>query len=62
LKKSRDLHQAFERLVAKFSEFEHENIVNGMERIEVEGIIKQVNRLHDKLEKFMNIVEQKFSG
>ena len=60
MKKSRDLHQAFEQLKIKIAEFENENIIDGMERIEIEGIIQQVNRLHDKLEKFRNIVSRDF--
>ena len=60
MKKSRDLHQAFEQLKIKIAEFENENIIDGMERIEIEGIIQQVNRLHNKLEKFRNIVGRDF--
>ena len=58
MKKSRDLHQSFEKLKTKIAEFENENIIDGMERIEIEGVIQQVNRLHDKLEKFKNIVSR----
>jgi len=52
MKKSRDLHQSFEKLKTKIAEFENENTIEGMDRLEIEGVIQQVNRLHDKLEKF----------
>ncbi|MHA1737731.1 MAG: hypothetical protein ACTSXA_12170 [Candidatus Heimdallarchaeota archaeon] len=60
MKKSRDLHQSFEKLKTKIAEFENENTIEGMDRLEIEGIIQQVNRLHDKLEKFRNIVGRDF--
>ncbi len=56
MKKSRDLHQAFEQLKIKIAEFENENTIDGMDRLEIESVIQQVNRLRDKLEKFRNIV------
>ena len=61
MKKSRDLQQAFDRLNKKISDFNESQTIDGLERIEIEGIIQQVNRLHDKLEKFINIVGRKFS-
>ena len=60
MKKGRDLEQAFEKLNTKISEFKDGNIVDGMERVEIEGLIQQVNRLHDKLEKFRNIVSRNY--
>ncbi|MHA1188776.1 MAG: hypothetical protein ACTSSK_18360 [Candidatus Heimdallarchaeota archaeon] len=71
MKKSRDLHQSFEKLKTKIAEFENENTIEGMDRLdentiegmdrlEIEGVIQQVNRLHDKLEKFRNIVSRDF--
>ncbi len=60
MKKSRDLLQAFEQLNNKISEFNEANIVKGMERMEIESVIQQVSRLHDKLAKHMKIVERKF--
>ncbi|MCK5159902.1 MAG: hypothetical protein KAR08_12125 [Candidatus Heimdallarchaeota archaeon] len=61
MKKSRDLQQAFDRLNKKISDFNKSQTIAGLERIEIEGIIQQVNRLHDRLEKFINIVGRKFS-
>ncbi|MCK5047246.1 MAG: hypothetical protein KAJ76_01750 [Candidatus Heimdallarchaeota archaeon] len=61
MKKSRDLQQAFDRLNKKISDFNESQTIAGLERIEIEGIIQQVNRLHDRLEKFINIVGRKFS-
>lgn len=60
MKKSRDLYQAFDKLKTKITEFENEKIINGMERSEIEGVIQQVDRLFDKLEKFRNIVSKDF--
>ncbi|MHA1441988.1 MAG: hypothetical protein ACTSPK_09020 [Candidatus Heimdallarchaeota archaeon] len=60
MKKSRDLHQSFEKLKTKIAEFENENTIEGMDRLEIERVIQQVNRLHDKLEKFRNIVGRDF--
>ncbi|MGC9779140.1 MAG: hypothetical protein HZR80_07855 [Candidatus Heimdallarchaeota archaeon] len=60
MKKSRDLLQAFEQLNNKISEFNEANIVEGMERIEIESVIQQVDRLHDKLAKYMKIVGRKY--
>jgi len=60
LKKSKDLLQVFEKLKTKMAEFENENIVDGMDRVEIEGVIQQVSRLHDKLEKFRNIVSKNY--
>ena len=61
MSKSRDLEQSFHRLIEKYNEFIDESIMNGMERAEIESIIQQIDRLHDKLNKFMNIVGRKFS-
>lgn len=61
MSKSRDLEQAFQRLIEKYYEFIDESIMNGMERTEIESIIQQIDRLHNKLNKFMNIVGRKFS-
>jgi hypothetical protein len=60
MKKCRDLQQAFEKLKLKIDEFENENTTDGMERTEIEGVIQQVNRLTEKLEKFKKIVGRKF--
>jgi len=60
MKKSRDLQQAFEKLKTEIAEFENEKISEGMDRIEVEGVIRQVNRLQDKLEKYRNIVSRNY--
>ena len=60
MKKSRDLQQAFDRLKEKITEFEQDKISEGMERIEIEGVIQQVNRLYNKLEKFRNIVNKNY--
>ena len=60
LKKSRDLQQAFDRLNIMISEFYESQTIDGLERIEIEGLIQQVNRLHDKLEKHIKIVGRKF--
>jgi hypothetical protein len=60
MKKSRDLQQAFEKLKTEIVEFENEKISEGMDRIEVEGVIRQVNRLQDKLEKYRNIVSRNY--
>jgi len=62
MKKSRDLLQAFDQLYKKISDFNESQTINGLERIEIEGIIQQVNRLHDKLEKFIKIVGRKFGN
>ncbi|NHJ48618.1 MAG: hypothetical protein FK733_12605 [Asgard group archaeon] len=61
MKKTRDLLQAFENLKLKIDEFNNENTTDGMERMEIESVIQQVNRLSDKLDKFMKIVGRKFS-
>lgn len=61
MKKSRDLQQAFEKLHNKITEFKNEKIIDGMERNEIEGVILQVDRLHDKLEKFRNIVSKNYN-
>lgn len=61
MSKSRDLVQAFQRLTEKYREFLDESTMDKMERIEIESVIQQVNRLHDKLNKHMNIVGRKFS-
>ena len=60
MKKSRDLQQAFDQLYKKISDFNESQTIDGLERIEIEGIIQQVNRLHDKLEKFIKIVSRKY--
>lgn len=60
MKKSRDLIQSFEQLIIKIKEFEDANTVIGMERIEIESLIQQVQRLNDKLEKYMNIVSSNY--
>lgn len=60
MKKSRDLFQTFEELVLKIKEFEEANTVIGMERVEIESLIQQVQRLHNKLEKYMNIVSSNY--
>jgi len=60
MKKSRDLQQAFDQLNKKISDFNGSQTIDGLERIEIEGLIQQVNRLHDKLEKFIKIVGTKF--
>ncbi|MFW9923404.1 MAG: hypothetical protein ACFFDW_08995 [Candidatus Thorarchaeota archaeon] len=60
MKKSRDLFQTFEQLIVKIKEFEEGNTVVGMERVEIESLIQQVLRLHDKLEKYMDIVNSKY--
>lgn len=60
LKKSRDLLQAFDRLNIMVSEFYESQTIDGLERIEIEGLIQQINRLHDKLEKHIKIVGRKF--
>ena len=62
MSKSRDLEQSFQRLLAKYNEFIDESTMDGMERTEIESIIQQIDRLHDKLNKFMNIVRRKFSN
>ena len=61
MSKSRDLVQAFQGLVKKYQEFLNESTMDEMERIEIEAVIQQINRLHDKLNKHMNIVGRKFS-
>ncbi len=61
MSKSKDLEQAFQRLIKKYHEFLNETIMDEMERIEIEAVIQQINRLHDKLNKHMNIVGRKFS-
>lgn len=60
LKKTRDLEQAFEKLNEKITDFIELNITEGMERVEIEGIIQQVNRLSEKLEKFMSVARSKY--
>lgn len=60
MKKSRDLYQAFDKLKLKVEEFTDDNTIEGMERIEIESLIQQVNRLTAKLDKFMKIVGRKF--
>lgn len=60
MKKSRDLQQAFDQLNKKISDFNDSQTIDGLERIEIEGLIQQVIRLHDKLEKFIKIVGTKF--
>ncbi|HUU77547.1 MAG TPA: hypothetical protein VMX55_04325 [candidate division Zixibacteria bacterium] len=60
MKKTRDLKQAFENLNGKITDFVELNITEGMERVEIEGIIQQVNRLSEKLEKFMSIARSKY--
>jgi hypothetical protein len=60
LKKSRDLQQAFDRLNIMVSEFYESQTIDGLERIEIEGLIQQINRLHNKLEKHIKIVGRKF--
>jgi hypothetical protein len=60
MKKSRDLQQAFDQLDEKITEFIETQTIDGMERTEIVGVIQQVNRLHDKLEKFIKIVGRKF--
>ncbi|NHJ85292.1 MAG: hypothetical protein FK734_07505 [Asgard group archaeon] len=60
-KKSRDLDQAFEKLLLKYKEFKDEQTLQGLERSEIEQLIMQVNRLHDKLNKLMNIVGRNYS-
>ena len=60
MKKSRDLHQAFEKLNNKYTEFMESNTLEGMDRIEIVSVIQQINRLTNKLQKFMNIVGRKF--
>ena len=60
MKKSRDLQQVFDRLNKKISDFNESQTIAGLERIEIEGVIQQVNRLHDKLEKFIKIVSRKY--
>ena len=60
MKKSRDLSQTFDELKLKIEEFTYEKTVEGMERTEIESLIQQVNRLTDKLDKFMKIVGRKF--
>ena len=60
LKKTRDLEQAFEKLSEKIFEFNNAKTTEGMERVEIEGVIQQVERLIDKLDKFMNIVGSKY--
>ncbi|MCE7745287.1 MAG: hypothetical protein GPJ52_09160 [Candidatus Heimdallarchaeota archaeon] len=60
MKKSRDLQQAFDRLNKKISDFNESQTIDGLERIEIEGLIQQVIRLYDKLEKFIKIVGTKF--
>ncbi|MBK5112296.1 MAG: hypothetical protein KGD59_10125 [Candidatus Heimdallarchaeota archaeon] len=60
MKKSRDLLQAFDRLNIMVSEFYESQTIDGLERIEIEGLIQQINRLHDKLEKHIKIVGRKF--
>ncbi|MEA2069916.1 MAG: hypothetical protein U9O98_01350 [Asgard group archaeon] len=57
MKKSRDLKQAFERLLTKKEEFFEKKIFKGIERREIVRLIHQVNRLTDKVEKYINIVE-----
>jgi methanogenic corrinoid protein MtbC1 len=61
MSKSRDLEQSFQRLVEKYNEFIEESTMDGMERTEIESVIQQIDRLHNKLNKFMNIVGRKFS-
>jgi hypothetical protein len=60
LKKSRDLYQSFDELKLKIDEFTNVNTVEGMERVEIESLIQQVNRLTTKLEKFIKIIGRKF--
>ena len=61
LKKTRDLLQAFDKLKLKIDDFNNDNTTDGMERTEIESVIQQVNRLTEKLDKFMKIVGRKFS-
>ncbi len=61
MNKSRDFVQAFQRLTEKYHEFLNESTMDKMERIEIEAVIQQINRLHDKLDKHMNIIGRKFS-
>ena len=60
--KSRDLIQAFQRLIDKYQEFLNESTMDELERNEIEAVIQQINRLHDKLSKYMNIVGRKYSA
>ncbi len=61
MSKSRDLEQAFQQLIEKYNEFLNESTMDEMERIEIEAVIQQINRLHDKLNKHMNIIGRKYS-
>lgn len=61
MSKSRDLVQAFQKLIKKYNEFLNESTMDEMERNEIEAIIQQIDRLHDKLNKHMNIIGRKFS-
>jgi len=61
LKKILDLQQAFGKLEEKISEFQESNTTEGMERVEIEGVLQQVNRLIEKLDKFMKIVGREFN-
>jgi len=60
LNKSRDLYQEFDKLKLKIDEFSNENTVDGLERLEIENLIQQVDRLISKLDKLMKIVGRKF--
>ena len=51
--------QSFDKLIEKIAEFKSENTIEGMERIEIEGVIQQVYRLHSKLDKFIKLVKRK---
>ena len=60
MKKSRDLLQAFDQLNSKILEFNESKTIEGLNRIEIEGVIQQVNRLRDKLNKHIKIAGRKF--
>ncbi|NHJ85926.1 MAG: hypothetical protein FK734_10720 [Asgard group archaeon] len=60
-KKRRDFEQAFSKLLAKFNEFKEDTTIFGMERVEIEQLIQQVNRLEQKLDKLIKIVGQQYS-
>ncbi|MBN1329644.1 MAG: hypothetical protein JXA54_09240 [Candidatus Heimdallarchaeota archaeon] len=60
-KKRKDFEQAFTKLVNKFNEFQEGQTIFGMERVEIEQLIQQINRLEQKLDKFIKIIGCQFN-
>ncbi|HUT82094.1 MAG TPA: hypothetical protein VMZ29_12910 [Candidatus Bathyarchaeia archaeon] len=61
-KKRKDFEQAYTKLNAKFNEFKEDKTIFGMERIEIEQLIQQINRLEQKLDKFIKIIGRDFDN